>query len=50
MLTDFLQLTVAGLSQGSVYALLAIGLSEPSALGKVRYYAKKALAELARVM
>lgn len=26
MLTDFLQLTVAGLSQGSVYALLAIGL------------------------
>lgn len=31
-------------------ALLAIGLSEPSALGKVRYYAKKALAELARVM
>jgi CheY-like chemotaxis protein/predicted regulator of Ras-like GTPase activity (Roadblock/LC7/MglB family) len=31
-------------------ALLAIGLSEPSALGKVRYYAKKAIAELARVM
>jgi CheY-like chemotaxis protein/predicted regulator of Ras-like GTPase activity (Roadblock/LC7/MglB family) len=31
-------------------ALLAIGLSEPSALGKVRYYAKKAMAELARVM
>ncbi len=26
MLTDFLQLTVAGLSQGSVYALLAVGL------------------------
>lgn len=26
MLTDFLQLTVAGLSQGTVYALLAIGL------------------------
>jgi CheY-like chemotaxis protein/predicted regulator of Ras-like GTPase activity (Roadblock/LC7/MglB family) len=33
-----------------VSALLAIGLSEPSALGKVRYYAKKAIAELARVM
>jgi predicted regulator of Ras-like GTPase activity (Roadblock/LC7/MglB family) len=31
-------------------ALLAIGLSEPSALGKVRYYAKKAMAELARLM
>jgi CheY-like chemotaxis protein/predicted regulator of Ras-like GTPase activity (Roadblock/LC7/MglB family) len=31
-------------------ALLAVGLSEPSALGKVRYYAKKAIAELARVM
>jgi len=31
-------------------ALLAIGLSEPSALGKIRYYAKKAIAELARVM
>lgn len=26
MLTDFLQLTIAGLSQGSVYALLAVGL------------------------
>ncbi|TFD53345.1 branched-chain amino acid ABC transporter permease [Cryobacterium frigoriphilum] len=26
MLTDFLQLTAAGLSQGSVYALLAVGL------------------------
>ena len=26
MLTDFLQLTVAGLSQGTVYALLAVGL------------------------
>ncbi|MGO1498112.1 hypothetical protein, partial [Agrococcus casei] len=26
MLVDFLQLTVAGLSQGSVYALLAVGL------------------------
>ncbi|MCY7288900.1 MAG: branched-chain amino acid ABC transporter permease [Cryobacterium sp.] len=26
MFTDFLQLTVAGLSQGSVYALLAVGL------------------------
>lgn len=36
-------------SVGAV-ALLAIGLSEPAALGKVRYYAKKALAELARVM
>jgi CheY-like chemotaxis protein len=31
-------------------ALLAIGLSEPSALGKVRYYAKKAIAELGRLM
>jgi CheY-like chemotaxis protein/predicted regulator of Ras-like GTPase activity (Roadblock/LC7/MglB family) len=31
-------------------ALLAIGLSEPSALGKIRYYAKKAIAELGRVM
>lgn len=31
-------------------ALLAIGLSEPSALGKVRYYAKKAIGELVRVM
>jgi CheY-like chemotaxis protein len=31
-------------------ALLAIGLSEPSALGKIRYYAKKAIAELVRVM
>ena len=27
-------------------ALLAIGLSEPSVLGKVRYYAKKSLPEL----
>lgn len=31
-------------------ALLAIGLSEPSALGKIRYYAKKAIAELGRIM
>ena len=31
-------------------ALLAVGLSEPSALGKIRYYAKKAIAELGRVM
>jgi CheY-like chemotaxis protein len=31
-------------------ALLAIGLSEPSALGKIRYYAKKAIAELSRIM
>jgi CheY-like chemotaxis protein/predicted regulator of Ras-like GTPase activity (Roadblock/LC7/MglB family) len=30
--------------------LLAVGISEPSALGKVRYYARRALPELARGM
>jgi len=30
--------------------LLAVGIGEPSALGKVRYYARRALPELARVM
>jgi hypothetical protein len=29
-------------------ALLAIGLTEPAILGKVRYFAKKALPELTR--
>jgi CheY-like chemotaxis protein len=31
-------------------AILAVGLAEPSVLGKVRYFAKKALPELARVV
>jgi len=30
--------------------LLAVGISEPSVLGKVRYYARRALPELARGM
>jgi CheY-like chemotaxis protein len=30
--------------------LLAVGIGEPSVLGKVRYYARRALPELARVM
>jgi predicted regulator of Ras-like GTPase activity (Roadblock/LC7/MglB family) len=30
--------------------LLAIGISEPNVLGKVRYYARRALPELARGM
>jgi CheY-like chemotaxis protein/predicted regulator of Ras-like GTPase activity (Roadblock/LC7/MglB family) len=30
--------------------LLAVGIAEPSVLGKVRYYARRALPELARVM
>jgi CheY-like chemotaxis protein/predicted regulator of Ras-like GTPase activity (Roadblock/LC7/MglB family) len=31
-------------------ALLAVGLGEPSALGKLRYYAKKTVPELARLL
>lgn len=31
-------------------ALLAVGLADPAALGKVRYYAKRALSDLARMV
>jgi len=31
-------------------AILAVGFSEPSALGKVRYYARKAVPELLRAV
>jgi predicted regulator of Ras-like GTPase activity (Roadblock/LC7/MglB family) len=31
-------------------AILAVGFSEPSALGKVRYYARKAVPELSRMV
>ena len=45
MILEYEQGMVVLYSVGAA-ALLAIGLGEPSVLGKVRYYAKKALPEL----
>ena len=45
MILEYAQGMVVLYSVGAS-ALLAIALSEPSALGKVRYFAKKSLPEL----
>jgi CheY-like chemotaxis protein/predicted regulator of Ras-like GTPase activity (Roadblock/LC7/MglB family) len=49
VIVEFEKGTVVVWSVGDA-ALLAVGLGESSALGKLRYYAKKALAELARLL
>ena len=49
VIVEFEKGTVVVWSVGDA-ALLAVGLGESSALGKLRYYAKKALPELARLL